>query len=134
MELSGQAKSELDVLFNAVTEIIDLCLKAFLENDLRSAYLVEPLEQVIDGLKETVRTNHIIRLQQGQCSIEAGFIWSDLLTNIERVSDHCSNIAGCIIDMSAGNLNLHESLKAFRNNAEEFSEQFKNYSIKYSLT
>lgn len=134
MELSGQAKSELDVLFNAVTEIIDLCLKAFLENDLRSAYLVEPLEQVIDGLKETVRTNHIIRLQQGQCGIEAGFIWSDLLTNIERVSDHCSNIAGCIIDMSAGNLNLHESLKAFRNNAEEFSEQFKNYSIKYSLS
>ena len=72
--------------------------------------MVEPLEQVIDGLKEQMRTRHILRLQQGLCSIDAGFIWADLLTNLERTSDHCSNIAGCVIDMAQGNMNIHKIL------------------------
>lgn len=133
ISLSDSAETELQVLFSAINEILDLCLVSFTKSDLRSASLVEPLEQVVDGLKETLRTNHIHRLQQGQCGIEAGFIWSDLLTNIERVSDHCSNVAGCIIDMSSGNLNLHESLRDFRNNTDEYTRQFESYSKKYAV-
>lgn len=133
ISLSENASAELSVLFSAENEILQLCLDSFINNDLHSAALVEPLEQVIDGLKEKLRTNHILRLQQGQCGIEAGFIWSDLLTNLERVSDHCSNIAGCMIDMSAGNLNLHESLRTFRNDTNEYTKQFNSYSNKYSL-
>ena len=75
-------------LCNAVAEILDLTYKAYSEGDLETAYLVEPLEQVIDGLKEKMRTQHILRLQQGECSIVTGFVWSDLLNNLERTSDH----------------------------------------------
>lgn len=131
--LSDKALSELNVMFTAIREILNLCLDSFKNNSTESALMIEPLEQVIDGLKETLRTNHILRLQQGHCGIEAGFIWSDLLTNLERVSDHCSNIAGCIIDMSAGNLNLHESLRTFRNDTDDYSNKFKEYSLKYSV-
>ena len=95
--------------------------------------MVEPLEEVIDQLKEQLRTRHILRLQQGSCTIDAGFVWSDLLTNLERTADHCSNIAGCVIDMAQHNMNLHESLENFRNNSEEFRRRFKAYAGKYSL-
>lgn len=131
--LSDKALSELSVMLNAISEILNLCLDSFTNSSTESALRIEPLEQVIDGLKEALRTNHILRLQQGHCGIEAGFIWSDLLTNLERVSDHCSNIAGCIIDMSAGNLNLHESLRTFRNDTDDYTNKFKEYSLKYAL-
>ena len=133
MSLSAQASKELKVLTGAVSEILDLSLDAFLHNDLRPAGLVEPLEQVIDELKEQLRTAHILRLQQEKCSIEAGFIWSDLLTDLERVSDHCSNIAGCVMDMHDGNLNLHESLRAMKEDREKFSDRYLVYRKKYSV-
>lgn len=133
MELSGSAKEELHVLSSAVSEILDLSLAAFLKGDLRSAGLVEPLEQVIDDLKEQLRTNHILRLQKEKCSIAAGFVWSDLLTDLERVSDHCSNIAGCITDMSAGNLNLHQTIRAMKEDREEFADRYDGYRMKYTL-
>ena len=128
-----QANKELEVLTGAVSEILDLSLDAFLHNDLRPAGLVEPLEQVIDELKEQLRTAHILRLQQEKCSIEAGFIWSDLLTDLERVSDHCSNIAGCVMDMHEGNLNLHESVRALKEDREKFSDRYLVYRKKYQL-
>lgn len=127
------AESELHVLCSAVNEILDLSLNAFLTDDLQLAYRIEPLEQVIDRLKEQMRMRHILRMQQGVCSIDVGFIWSDLLTNLERTSDHCSNIAGCVTDMANHTLNLHESLHNFRNNSEEFQDSFKAYIYKYSL-
>ena len=133
MELSAPALAELKVLTNAVSEILSLSLDAFLKDDLQSAVMVEPLEQVIDGLKEQLRTNHILRLQKEQCSIEAGFVWSDLLTNLERVSDHCSNIAGCVMDMHEGKLNLHESLRAVKEDREKFAERFEQYQKKYAV-
>ena len=133
MSLSAQASKELAVLTGAVSEILDLSLDAFLHNDPRPASLVEPLEQVIDELKEQLRTAHILRLQQEKCSIEAGFIWSDLLTDLERVSDHCSNIAGCVMDMHDGNLNLHESLRAMKEDREKFSDRYLVYRKKYQI-
>ena len=94
---------------------------------------VEPLEQVIDTLKEQMRTRHILRMQQGHCSIAAGFVWSDLLTNLERTSDHCSNIAGCVIDTAQHNLNLHETLSAVKHGDGAFRHSFERYAEKYRL-
>ena len=133
LTLSAEASAELHVLADAVEEIMDLALEAFLTDDFRAAGLVEPLEQVIDELKESLRTAHILRLQRERCSIEAGFVWSDLLTCLERVSDHCSNIAGCVTDMHEGNLHLHESLRAMKNNREDFEERYDNFRRKYAL-
>lgn len=133
LAFTESAAYELRIIFAAVSEILDLSLTAFLTDDLRQAYMVEPLEQVIDQLKEQMRTRHILRLQQGVCSIDAGFVWSDLLTNLERTADHCSNIAGCVIDMAHNNMNLHESLRNFRNDSEEFQQKFKAYASKYSF-
>ena len=127
------ALKELSVLFDAVNEILDLTATAFKHNDLDAAYRVEPLEQVIDKIKENLRSRHIDRLQQGTCSIEAGFVWSDLLTNLERTSDHCSNIAGCIIDLSQHTMNIHESLRALKSDDVNFKEEFEKYSSKYSI-
>lgn len=132
-KLTDKAEKELNILTSAVGEIIDNSLKAFLDNDLNSAAKVEPLEQVIDSLKEKMRTNHILRLQEGKCSVDVGFVWSDILTNLERTSDHCSNIAGCVTDIAEHNMNIHESLRDFRNDSEEFRQQFKLYKLKYSL-
>ena len=133
LKLSPQASRELSVLTAAVNEILDQSLEAFLKNDLSTAGMVEPLEQVIDDLKEQLRTAHILRLQQEKCSIEAGFVWSDLLTNLERVSDHCSNIAGCVLDMQEGNLNLHESLRAMKEDREKYADRYQLYRKKYSV-
>lgn len=94
---------------------------------------VEPLEQVIDKLKEEMRTRHILRMQQGGCSIEAGFVWSDLLTDLERTSDHCSNIAGCIIDAAQHNLNLHETLRTTKAADAVFRSRFDEYAHEYTL-
>ncbi|MBO5783401.1 MAG: Na/Pi cotransporter family protein [Clostridia bacterium] len=133
MTLSGRAKEELSVMIAAVNEIQDLSMKAFVENDLETAYAVEPLEQVINRLKTKLRARHIERLQQGNCSIEAGFVWSDLITDLERVADHCSNIAGCVIDMAHNDMNLHESLRATRHDDPHYQELFQTYHVKYSV-
>ena len=133
LSLSDAAKHELSVLIRAVTEIVELSFTAFREKDLQKAYLVEPLEQVIDDLKEKMRVHHILRLQQGNCSIETGFVWSDLLNALERVGDHCSNIAGCVVDMAHHDMNTHEALRSARVENEHFSEQYKDYAKKFSL-
>lgn len=133
VQLTEAAKAELQVISSAVYEIVQLTLTAFLDDDIASAEKVEPLEQVIDILKEKLRTNHILRMQQKICSIDDGFIWSDLLTNLERTSDHCSNVAGCMIDMMHRNMNIHESLRDFRSDSEEFRMYFKAYAKKFAL-
>lgn len=133
LRFSDAAKAELHVLIAAVTEIMEMSFSAFRNNDLETAMQIEPLEQVIDGLKEQLRTRHILRLQQGDCSIETGFIWSDLLTSLERIGDHCSNIAGCVIDLANNDMNTHEALRAFRTANERFQEQYHDYAMKYQL-
>lgn len=133
ISFSATAGKELSVISQALCESIDLTITAFRNNDPEMALHVEPLEQVIDGLKEKLRTNHIIRMQQGQCGIEAGFIFSDMLTDMERISDHCSNIAGCVMDVKDGNLNLHSSLLAIQEESEGFSNRFFAYAEKYGL-
>ena len=133
LTLSEAAKHELSVLVSAVSEIVELSFSAFYHNDLQKAYRVEPLEQVIDDLKEKMRVHHILRLQQGSCSIETGFIWSDLLTALERVGDHCSNIAGSVVDAYHHDMNTHEALRSARVENERFGEQYTAYAAKYSL-
>ena len=133
LNFSDAARHELTVLVSAVEEIVQLSFEAFQENNLEKAYQVEPLEQVIDDLKEKLRVHHILRLQQGLCSIETGFVWSDLLTALERVGDHCSNIAGCVVDMAHHDMNTHEALRSARIENESFGEQYKAFAQKYSL-
>ena len=133
LSFSDAARHELSVLTQAVSEIVELSFSAFRENDLTKAYQVEPLEQVIDDLKEKLRVHHILRLQQGSCSIETGFVWSDILTALERVGDHCSNIAGCIIDLAHHDMNTHEALRSAQVENENFGEQYRMYAKKYSL-
>ena len=134
LSFSDAARRELELLSSAVSEVLALSVSAFRDSDLNTAAMVEPLEQVIDGLRTRMRSNHIQRLQQGMCSIEAGFVWSDLLTNMERTADHCSNIAACLIDMQDENLNLHESLRATRSGDPDFLKNFTAYEKKYALS
>ena len=134
LEFTQAAKRELSVIISAVSEVLDLTQEAFEKDDAVLALRVEPLEQVIDDLKETLRTGHILRLQQGECSSVAGFVWSDILTNLERTSDHCSNVAGCIIDMSRHELHLHESQREFRNTSEDYRQNYLRYRNKYALS
>ena len=132
LEFTESAMRELSILTGAVNEIMDLALKAFLDNDLKAAETVEPLEEVIDGLKEQMRTRHILRLQQRECSIDAGFVWSDLLTNLERCADHCSNIAGCILETA--DMNIHESMRDTKRYNQNFKDEFERYAVKYALS
>ena len=130
---SATAEKELKVLIGAVSEILNTAERAFSEKDLAAAAQVEPLKQVIVALKEQMRTRHILRMQQGHCSIEAGFVWSDLLTDLERTADHCSNIAGCVLDAANHGLNLHETLRAMRADDPDFRRAYGTYAEKYRL-
>lgn len=130
---SAAAEKELKVLIGAVSEILNTVERAFSEKDLAAAAQVEPLKQVIVALKEQMRTRHILRMQQGHCSIEAGFVWSDLLTDLERTADHCSNIAGCVLDAANHGLNLHETLRAMRADDPDFRRAYGTYAEKYRL-
>lgn len=133
IKFSESAQHEIAVLSQAVGEITEMALKTFEENSVETAYDIEPLEEMIDRLKSRLRSNHIVRLQRGECSIEAGFVWSDLLTCLERAADHCSNIAGCIIETSHNNLNMHESLRIIKSESEEFKAKYAAYHDKYAV-
>lgn len=131
---SAAALQEYATMAGAVREVTALAYDSFVSGDVQAARQVEPLEQVIDDLKEEMRTRHIRRMQQGSCGIEAGFIWSDLLTNLERVSDHCSNIACCMIEGADHNLHRHEVLQSIRGSGEIFDREYSSYHQKYALT
>ena len=133
IRFTEEARREMRILTDAVGECLDLTLSAFLHDDPETAAQVEPLEQVVDQLKEQLRSRHILRLQRGECSIEAGFVWSDLLTNLERVADHCSNIAGCVIEMSHSSLDLHAYLSGVKAGSRSFLDQYRLFARKYAL-
>jgi len=133
IDFSAAAKSETELLAKALTEIVDLSYDAFTTGNIDAVGSVEPLEQVIDVLKEKIRSNHIIRLQNGECTIDMGFILSDLLTSFERTSDHCSNIAGGMIDLINHDMNIHEHLRYIKKNDENFKQQLEAYTKKYAI-
>ncbi len=131
---SAEADAEIAVLTNAITDILDITITAFSEADLMKAGNVEPLEQVIDELIKAIKTNHIERLQSGNCTIELGFVLSDLLTNYERISDHCSNIAVALIEVSQNCFDTHEYLNSIKTmDNQSFRERYNEYMIKYKL-
>lgn len=135
ISFSPQAKEELKVLGAALAEIITITITAFEENNLNLAKDVEPLEQVVDQLTTQIKSNHIERLQTGDCTIEMGFVLSDLLNNFERVSDHCSNIAVAMIEVAQNSFATHKYLKAVKDSDNaDFSERFREYEIKYRLS
>ena len=133
LQFSQQARDEMAILRQAVDEIMRLALDAFMDADCEKALCVEPLEQVIDGLKEQMRTSHILRMKKETCGVEVGFVWSDLLTNLERVADHCSNIAGCVIDLNAHRLTLHNTLRKEKTESVEYNSKYKAYAERYLL-
>ncbi|MFI3313153.1 MAG: Na/Pi cotransporter family protein [Eubacteriales bacterium] len=132
LSFSANATKELKVLTDALTEIMDISVRAYNANDVELAKQVEPLEQVIDRLIERSKLHHVERLQAGRCTIELGFILSDILTNYERISDHCSNIAVCVIETAHSNFDAHEYLQSVKSGSDsQFTEQYKIYREKY---
>ena len=131
---SEEAKAELDVLYAAVTEIVTITEEALTTSDLELAARIEPLEQVIDDLRDDVKIHHIHRLKKSECTVEHGFVLSDILTNLERVSDHCSNIGGCLIEMAKNDtLDLHDYLHRVHLGGLEYKALFNEYKAKYAL-
>ena len=137
LSFSQTAQRELQVMIDAVKEITGLANTCLVNDDLKTAYLVEPLEQVIDYLKDTIKKGHIMRLQKEECTIEMGFVLSDLITNLERVSDHCSNIAGCVIELANDELSLHEYYHEIKDGddfrTEYFKKKYDMYMQKYAI-
>ena len=130
---SSAARAELEVLSLALGEILSITESAFVNDDINLAHDVEPLEEVVDELKMILRNNHIVRLRDGSCTVETGFVWSDLLTDFERVGDHCSNIAVGIIDARAQTMNAHEAVKRLKQGNAHYDEKYEEYSKKYSI-
>jgi phosphate:Na+ symporter len=134
IRFSNSAKEELNVIMSAVQETVETSIKAFADNNLLLAARVDPLEEVIDDLKSSLKMQHIARLQRNECTIELGFIFSDLITVLERISDHCSNIAGCVIEMSHNSMDMHDYLyKAKHEPKSEFLQLYNEYSAKYTV-
>ena len=133
LSFSQEANRELAVMTAAIGEILDISERAFCENDLSVASKIEPLEQVVDALKDQIKANHIRRLQKSECSIEHGFVLSDLLNNFERVSDHCSNVGGCIIELAHDALDLHKYLSEVKADDSAFKRDFAAFEKKYAL-
>ena len=130
---SSNAQKEIETLIEAITEIVIMTTRVYEKNDLALATRVEPLEQVIDRLASEIKTHHINRLQSGDCTIELGFVLSDLLTNCERISDHCSNIAVAVIEAQNDSFDTHNYLKSVKYGNEDFKELFEEYNGKYDL-
>lgn len=130
---SSQARADIDVLQSAVDEIINLTIDAYKNADASLAFRVEPLEQVVDALILNIKNRHIERLQAGNCTIELGFILSDLLTNYERISDHCSNIAAAMIEIAGGSFDTHEYLSGVKYGNDRFDGIFNQYAERYKI-
>ena len=132
LEFSEDAKTELASLRRAVGDIIGIAESAFTNNDIQMATNIEPLEQVVDDLRDKIKLNHIIRLQKSECTIEHGFILADMLNNFERVSDHCSNVGCCLIEMfTEDSLDLHKYIHHIRSDSEIYQQKYAEYKKQY---
>ncbi len=131
---SPKAKKDIGIMTSAVAEILRLSTKALAEDDLEAAACVEPLEQVIDRLKRKIKSGHITRLRQGDCTIELGFVLSDIINNCERIADHCSNIAACFIEITNDSFEIHEYLNQLKSGEEnDFAVMYNDYKQKYYI-
>ena len=131
---SDEAKKEISTISLALDEILDLTIEAFTKEDLEIAKRIEPLEQVVDKLKYKMKNMHISRLQKGECTIETGFVFNDLLTNFARVADHCSNIAVCLIQVADDSFDTHEYLNNVKAHGDSsFDEMYSLYKQKYNI-
>ena len=134
LKFSEKAQQELEVFTGAIIEILNITTDAFVENNLQLSYEVEPLEQVIDSLKVELKNRHIRRLQEGKCTIELGFVLSDILNNFERVSDHCSNIAVCLIQIKDSTMDTHGYLNEIKTSGDpRFTGYYNRFTSKYTL-
>lgn len=134
INFSSQAMHELDVVTDAITEIVNMTVDSFINDDVELASHVEPLEQVIDDLKKTLKSMHIQRLQNGECTIELGFVFTDLLTNYERISDHCSNVAVYTMQLHGELLDTHKYLRKIKSSsAGIFVDDYSKYQAKYKI-
>ncbi len=130
ISFSSPAQKELSVMFAAVLKILDLTISAFTTDDIEKAYLVSPLEERIDILRDDIKLHHVDRLQQGTCSLTQGFIFNDLLTDCERIADHCSNITIAMIEFHSGCYDTH-SLKEMR--SHDFDQHYQEYAQEFHL-
>ena len=131
---SPEARHELEVMESAVREVLSLAISAFVDNDVQRAAKVEPLEEIIDGLCDEMKSHHVDRLQSGACTLGQGFVFNDLLTNYERVADHCSNIAVAIIELESDSFDTHEYLNSVRAmKSHSFARYYEEYQQKYHL-
>ena len=134
IEFSNEAQKQIAVMKKAVSDIVDMTCTAFIQNNTALAESVEPLEEVVDELKDKIKLGHIKRLQKSECTIEHGFVLSDLLNDFERVSDHCSNIASCVVEISKYDaLDMHKYTDSVKKNDEEFNAKVQEYKNKYTL-
>ncbi len=134
LKFSHEANHELDILAAAVEEIVDLSVSAFESNNLHNAFRVEPLEETIDMLCDELKLRHIQRVQNGNCTLNQGFVFSDLITNYERIADHCSNIAVALIELDNDEYDIHAYLSDIKEHkSPEFIRQYDEYKEKYSL-
>ena len=134
LQFSPEACHELDVIESAVREILSIAVGAFVENDPQRAARVEPLEEIIDGLCDEMKSHHVDRLQSGNCTLNLGFVFNDLLTNYERVADHCSNIAVAIIELESDSFDTHEYLNSVRAmKSSSFARYYEEYKQEYHL-
>ncbi|MBQ2615162.1 MAG: Na/Pi cotransporter family protein [Clostridia bacterium] len=130
---SDKAKADIAIIASAAQEILDISIKALVNDDVEIAKTVEPLEQVIDRLKRKIKSGHISRLRHGDCTMELGFMLSDLLTNYGRISDHCSNIAACVIEIANDSFEVHEYLNQVKAGGPEFDEMYQAYKKKFYM-
>lgn len=134
LEFSGNASAELLRIRDAINEIVDISFTAFCSQDINAAFTVEPLEEVIDRLCDEVKLNHINRIQAGNCTLNLGFVFNDLLSDFERIADHCSNIAVAMIELNVDSFDTHEYLNELkRNKTELFKKNYDAFAEKYSL-
>lgn len=132
-KFSPEAQKELAVLTAAIRDILSITVKAFCESSAELAARVEPLEQVVDKLTAKIKNNHIARLQNGECTIETGFVLSDIINNFERISDHCSNVAVAVIELDHGSFDTHKYLYDVKHGDTLFGQMFNEYKEKYTL-
>jgi phosphate:Na+ symporter len=130
---SDDAKAELELIFGAVSEVTELAVRAFTDIDIAAANRIDPLEQVVDDLKDALRDRHIRRLQRGECSTTLGFVFTDILTDLERISDHCSNIAMSVLQMRASSFETHSFEAELKRTDAFYAELYGEYSAKYAL-
>ncbi len=132
VHFSEKARQEITIMVSAVGEIIDLTINAFSSDDVKMANKVEPLEDVIDRLRNDLKNRHIRRMQEGRCSVNQGFVFTDYITSLEKISDHCANVAAAIIELHDENYDVH-NVMSMRRDRDEYKEMYVSFSKKYAL-